>query len=108
LSNLLDNAQEAAVQCSKPYIRLLIERTDKDVSNSGSTDGTCGYLHIRTVNSCASEPMISSGLPVTTKNDKSMHGYGISNIVDITKKYEGAYIHNYNEGEYTADVFMYV
>jgi len=87
VSNLLDNAIEAAKQTEKKGVFMQISRK-------------MGRLIITVKN---------TSLPVspqlkTTKKDKSNHGIGIENIRTVAAKYDGDYVHRYENGEFVASV----
>ena len=48
-----------------------------------------GYLHIVVRNTVASDLKIQENHIATTKDDKTMHGFGLQIIRRITAKYEG-------------------
>jgi len=72
--NLLDNAIEA---CKK------VERTDRFISVKVSTQKNC--LNIIVKNSVEGEVNVNH----TSKEDKYMHGFGISNIKKVVEKFNG-------------------
>ena len=43
---------------------------------------------------------------VTSKSDLKNHGYGIANIVNYVKKYNGVYSFNIEEGTFNAEIKM--
>ena len=47
------------------------------------------FLLIRIENYCESPVTFDSGLPVTTKADSQMHGYGVKSIKQAVEKYRG-------------------
>ena len=48
-----------------------------------------GILCIRFENYCEGSLNFSEGLPVTTKEDRNFHGYGLKSIRYVAKKYGG-------------------
>ena len=78
LSNLLDNAIEACkTQKGARLIRVKIQcSAEKTV--------------LSVMNTIDKAPVMENGLPVTTKADPLMHGYGLQNILSILAKH-GAY-----------------
>lgn len=83
LSNLLDNAIEAANQADDKFIVVNIKHDNNklvlDIQNS--------YKEIKFIDNAY----------LSTKNKKKKHGYGLSNIKQICDKYNGMeYIHHEN------------
>ncbi len=79
LSNLLDNALEAASGAPDAYIDLRIMRKTKT------------QVVIRMDNSCIRPPRRSqNGALQTHKQDAGKHGFGIKSIEGVLKKYNGA------------------
>ena len=71
LSNLLDNAIEACkTQNGTRLIRVKIQCSEEKTILS-------------VINTIDKAPVVENGLPVTTKADPLMHGYGLQNIVSI-------------------------
>ena len=79
--NLLDNAYEAAVQCSiNSFIELSV------IKDTGS-----GRIELNLENSCATNPFSGNKevLPKTTKKDKIHHGYGLKSIKRVVSAHHG-------------------
>lgn len=78
ISNLLDNAVEAAEKVESPHIIIKILMYQK-------------YLAIFVKNSYSDnfQPVIENGNLITTKSDKSLHGYGMQIVNEIAHKYDG-------------------
>ena len=96
LSNLLDNAIEAAGQCDIDKrtvgIKLLYE---------------ADVLSIAVSNSYKTEPEImEDGYMRTVKDDKEQHGLGIRNVVATLEKYNAEYIIDYKNGEFVFSIIM--
>ena len=79
LENALENAMEAAVLATDPEERFL-SVTIRRVHRFGC---------VRIENFCPADTKFSDGLPVTTKNDSALHGYGTRSIRGICEKYRG-------------------
>lgn len=91
LGNLLDNAVEAAVK-------------SKDKKVSIETDFRNNFSVIIVSNSCNKNPQFSnSALPVTTKNNKRLHGFGLKSVRKTIKNYNGDIAFYYDE---TANSFV--
>ena len=86
--NVLSNAYEAVMQCSKdiyPYIELVVKR-------SGD------IIIIKESNSCATAPKMSGGQLISVKKDtQKKHGYGMKSIDKVVEKYNGSHMEEYDE-----------
>lgn len=79
LGNAMDNAIEAVEQFKEPekrQIDVMIYRQQK-------------FLVIHIMNPLPQMLIYQEGLPVTTKEDKGFHGFGLRSMKMIVKKYEG-------------------
>lgn len=92
LGNLLDNAIEAAEKVDK----------DKIVSVQILVKGDMLFIHIR--NSTASSPVIRDGQFITSKPDKSNHGWGMKSIEAIVEKYEGQMDLIYDDNNFEVNI----
>lgn len=89
LGNLLDNALEAAEQSQ-----------DKTVSIE--TDFRNNFSVIIVSNSCDKNPQLNnSELPVTTKSNKQLHGFGLKSVRRTIKKYNGDIAFEYDDQKKT-------
>ena len=96
LSNLLDNAIEAAKQCNVGKRTVKIKLLSDD-----------DLLTIAVCNTYKTEPMLTEdGYIRTTKNNKEEHGWGIRNIVATLEKYDAEYIIDYKNGEFVFSIMM--
>lgn len=77
--NALDNAIESVEKLPNAEQRLI----QLKVSAKNN------FIFIRLENYVNDIVNMSEGLPETTKNDHSQHGYGLKSIAHVTKKYEG-------------------
>lgn len=93
ISNLLDNAIEAAEQTADPYIVM-------DIFTYNA------YRVIRVENSANCRSTTDENIPQTTKPNRSRHGYGMKIIKDIAEKYDGNFTRKYNDGSFIATVFI--
>lgn len=84
LNNILDNAVEATEKCKAPRIFLSINRSDN-------------FNVLCCTNTCLSSPVFLNEKLVTTKKDKSLHGYGTKSIIKILKEYNATYTFTFNE-----------
>ena len=86
--NLLDNAIEACEKISgERYIRLMAEMH-------------AGYLLITETNPMSGTLSKKNGRILSSKADRSLHGYGLELIKAISRKYEGKVEIGEKDGEY--------
>ncbi len=93
LSNLLDNAMEAAEQCEKKRVIWL-----KFVIEGGAV------LSVK--NTYAQKPVVEGGKFITGKPEKDFHGIGLQNVANTVKKYDASYTVKYEGGEFLVSVFI--
>ncbi len=87
LGNLLDNAIEATLKSKEKHITF-------------ETDYRNNYSVIIISNSCNTQPIFdSSKTPVTTKANKSLHGFGLKSVKKTIKKYDGDISIEYNSSK---------
>lgn len=93
LSNLLDNAVEAAENCTDPYVKL-----DIFVHNV--------YLVFRVENSVCNAVRSDTQRIGSTKEDRSLHGCGMDIIREIAEKYGGSFTWKSDDMRFTATVLV--
>lgn len=76
LENLLDNAMEASLQTEKRKMELSIYADDS-------------HIDIEIGNSAKDDVLVINPDMHTTKKDKLSHGFGLQNVKDIVKRYNG-------------------
>lgn len=94
VSNLIKNAVEAVVQVTdaEKYIFFEIK---------------CGklYLQMNMKNTCLEENgNIEDGKILTTKKDKENHGFGLKNIENTVRKYEGEATYRKENGYFVSEI----
>lgn len=77
--NILDNAIEAVEQLDDEERRLI----------SLSVHVREHFLHVSEENYYSGDLVMDRGLPMTTKEDKRFHGFGMQSIRMLTEKYGG-------------------
>lgn len=77
--NILDNAIEAVEQLDDQEKRLI----------SLAVHAKDHFLHVSQENYYSGELVMERGLPMTTKQDKRFHGFGMQSIRMLTEKYGG-------------------
>lgn len=95
--NLMDNAMESVMKeedTEKRIISLTVSRWNK---------GT--YIHME--NYCGEPVEFEDELPVTTKEDKAYHGFGVRSIKYIVEKYGGSLLMRAERERFLVDIFFY-
>ncbi len=91
LSNLLDNAIEAAKQCDINHRLIKLKFTCEDAHTILSVSNT--YKH---------EPEITQdGYMTTKKKDKEEHGFGLRNVMTVLDKYNARHVIRCERGEFS-------
>ncbi|MBR4208972.1 MAG: sensor histidine kinase [Lachnospiraceae bacterium] len=94
LGNALDNAIEATGQepdAERRIVQLQITRKNSFVS-----------IHVD--NPCPVAPLFSDGLPETTKEDTSYHGFGMRSMRYIAEQYGGALTARWKDGFFSLNI----
>ena len=97
LTNLLDNAIEACERCS-PEIERKIKLTIRRIHQ---------FIIIKIENSSSTTPTIRNEKMMTTKINKSMHGWGIQNVKSAVEKYHGVMEYDYKNNIFTMNVMLF-
>lgn len=95
LNNLFENAIEAASKCENGYVKSFFF-----CQNAGH------FSVIKIMNSYRGEIVIQDDLPVSSKGDKKLHGYGVVNVMETVKKYSGNFQYSHEDDVYTAVVVL--
>lgn len=94
LSNLLDNAIEAVQNTDSKYIELYI---------LGDEHSVC----IEVANSVMENVLLTNPNFVTTKKEKSIHGFGVKNVRDTILEYSGKIKYEYKkDGKLSCQVIL--
>lgn len=93
INNLLDNAVEAAGKSTEKIISVSIFKKQN-------------YEIIKIQNSCDTKPISKGDVLLTTKKDKSLHGYGTQSVIKTVNKYDGIFCWEYLENENIFDVIV--
>lgn len=80
--NMLDNAIESAEKQREKQKRLIWLYVTKEKQ----------FVRIRTENYCDEKIQFKNGMPVTTKKDRCLHGYGMKSIKSTVEKYHGSVV----------------
>ena len=78
--NMLDNAIESVSRQKEKEKRLIWLYVSREKQ----------FVRIRTENYCDEKIRFRNGMPVTTKRDKRLHGYGMKSICTTVEKYGGS------------------
>ncbi len=94
LSNLLNNALEAAGQCKDKIVKLKFV-----------LEGEQAVISVK--NSMETKPIAEDGKFRTTKTGEAgEHGIGIHNVVETVEKYGGKYVIDYDEGNFQITILI--
>ena len=70
---------EAATNIPESFIELTVQKKEN-----------LPFIIIVLINSCRSAPIFDQdGLPVSSKSNKSIHGFGVKSIKKVIKQYQG-------------------
>ena len=86
--NLLDNAMEAAVESTSPYISITL-----------SCDSGRHINVIKITNSCNKQVKFIDGIPISSKKNAFAHGLGLKSVHNSISKYDGT-ISMHQNGNY--------
>ena len=78
--NALDNAITSTEKIENPEKRLIHVMVSREK----------GFLRIKIENSFQGELKMKNQLPVTTKEDRRYHGFGVKSMKEIAEKYKGS------------------
>ena len=95
LHNALNNAMEGTVGCEKPFIRVF-SYLEKNAYMIEITNSLKGRVVIEE----------ESGLPLTTKDNREEHGYGLVNIRKVAQKYFGDIAIEQGDGMFVLHVML--
>lgn len=95
MGNALDNALEQVLMEieDERFISLQIRKHEE-------------MLLVHLENRCSSTPEFVNGLPITTKSDKLLHGFGVKSIRYIAEKYHGELFMGIREGKFYVDILF--
>ena len=95
LNNAIENAFEGVKECKEPYISIEAYRS-KNAYMIEVKNCICRKVEIEK----------ETGLPETTKEDKTSHGFGLANIRKVAQKYYGDIDIWQDENSFTLTVMM--
>ena len=92
LNNALSNALEAASKCENAFVEI--------------RSAVRKNAFVITVRNSGGAPLIRNGIPLTDKEDKSLHGFGFTNIKSTAEKYHGTADIEYSDGVFSLTVML--
>ena len=98
MGNALDNALEAAAREPSEEKRII------ELNVATRTRGQ--FLTIHLSNPCLVQPAFSEGLPVTTKQDRDYHGYGMRSMRYIAERHGGALTTGWEDGIFSLNIIF--
>ena len=93
LTNLITNAIEASVRSQGKEILLELSVQ-------------CNYYCIRVANQIEKSVLESNPMLITTKKDKTAHGFGVASVKMLAEKYDGMTSFYERNGQFIADVWL--
>ncbi|MBR6954084.1 MAG: sensor histidine kinase [Clostridia bacterium] len=96
LGNALDNAIESTRQEENEARRV--------ITLSAARRGSFFAVHVE--NPCRREPRFLDGLPVTSKQDRDYHGYGVRSMRYLCEKYGGVITTGWAEEVFSVDMLF--
>ena len=78
ISNVLNNAIEAAQECEEPFIDIKCSQSEHNF-----------YFYVE--NTISNIPLYKDGAFISSKDDRDNHGKGIANVLEIVERYHGEY-----------------
>ena len=102
-ANAFDNAIEACErlpETAEKWVKLIIKRTDKFFSITLSNTMSENENEISVLR------LLGEGGRVTSKKEKSLHGFGTENMRNAIRKYDGIQKIDINEGIFTLSVMI--
>ncbi len=97
LNNAIENAFEGAVDCESPYVSISAYRKKNAY-----------MIEVRNNISKHIEIDEETGLPETTKKDRSSHGFGLANIRKVAQKYYGDIDISQTENDFVLTVMLMI
>ncbi len=96
LGNALDNAIESTRQEENEARRV--------ITLSAAPRG--GFFAVHMENPCRKEPLFMDGLPVTSKQDRDYHGYGVRSMRYLCEKYGGVFTTGWADEVFSVDMLF--
>lgn len=95
--NLMDNAIESVMKEADEEKRIISILVSKRMQGS--------YIHME--NYCKETVAFEDGLPMTTKQDKAYHGFGVRSIRYLVEKYHGDLLMRAEKERFLVDILFY-
>ncbi len=95
LGNLMDNAITAAEKSRKKTVSLATAKRNS-------------YSILVVTNSCDSQPQANGRKLITSKDDSSLHGFGLKSVRKTLKKYQGDFDWDYDEKNNTFTITVMI
>lgn len=95
-SNIIDNAIECLCKVPDEEKRVI----DLSVTRQGS------MISISCANYCEEPPVFSEGIPMTTKEDTTQHGFGVKSIRYLVQKYGGNVAFDWSDQRFSVFILI--
>lgn len=96
---LMGNAMDNALEC-------VMREKEEERSISLHINQYHDMILLHMENRCSVSPEFEESLPITTKTDKSQHGFGVRSIRYITEKYNGTLSMKVQGGRFLLDILF--
>ena len=97
---LIGNALDNAIECVRKYE----DKEKRTISLNISANG--GFLCIQTNNYVEKQVTFQEGLPVTTKKNRSYHGFGMRSMKHLAEKYGGTLTAEVKDNIFTLQIVL--
>ncbi len=94
--NMLDNAIECEEKIPQPERRLIRLNVVREKQ----------FVRIRVENYCEEPISFHDGLPQTTKEDKTLHGYGMKSMQSTVRRYGGSLVTSLEDDWFTVKILI--
>ena len=94
--NTLDNAAEACQTVAGDKAKLISVRCSH----------VCGFVFIDISNPVSERVRINGGMPVTTKRDRELHGFGLYSLGLVVEKYHGEVKYSCTDNEFSVSISL--
>ena len=100
ICSIFGNALENAIECE-----ATVQERGRRWVHMVITENK-GFVYSEISNYCEGEILMKDGLPLTTKRDRGLHGYGVRSISYTARKYSGTATFEQKEEQFTVRILI--